>query len=81
MVCQSGESMAKGKIKVDKEKCKGCHLCVSFCPKKCIAVGDRLNDKGYYPAEFTDGADKQTCTGCGLCAVVCPDLAIEVYRD
>ena len=73
--------MAKGKIKIDREKCKGCHLCLSFCPKKCIAASDRLNDKGYYPAQFKEASGEEACTGCSLCAVVCPDVAIEVYRD
>jgi 2-oxoglutarate ferredoxin oxidoreductase subunit delta len=73
--------MAKGEIKINREKCKGCQLCVSFCPKGRIAVSKGLNEKGYYPAEFAAAEGKEGCTGCTICAVVCPDLAIEVYRD
>lgn len=73
--------MPKGEIKIDREKCKGCQLCLSFCPRQCIQVSQELNDKGYYPAEFSPGEGKKSCTGCTLCAVVCPDIAIEVYRD
>jgi 2-oxoglutarate ferredoxin oxidoreductase subunit delta len=70
--------MPKGEIKVDRERCKGCQLCIEFCPKKCIAVSPDLNEKGYYPAMLSKS---EACTGCSICAVVCPDLAIEVYRD
>ncbi len=73
--------MAKGMIQINREKCKGCQLCVSFCPKGRIAVSKGLNEKGYYPAEFTPAEGKEGCTGCTTCAIVCPDLAIEVYRD
>lgn len=75
----------KGRIEIDRERCKGCALCINVCPKKQIEVSDRLNTKGYYPARFKqeDVRDEQLleCTGCALCAVTCPDVAIEVYRE
>ena len=73
-----------GWITIDSELCKGCHLCISVCPVDLIAVSDRLNQKGYYPAIFieADGIEKnRKCTGCATCAVICPDIAIEVYRE
>lgn len=73
----------KGRITINRELCKGCQLCVSVCPKQLIVVSDRLNQKGYYPAEFTENEstkDRQ-CTACATCATICPDLAIEVYRE
>ncbi|MHC4745175.1 MAG: 4Fe-4S dicluster domain-containing protein [Planctomycetota bacterium] len=66
-----------GKIIIDTEKCKGCGLCVSVCPKGTIAVCEKSNSKGYYPPRPVNG----DCTGCCKCAVVCPDAAIEVQRD
>jgi len=72
--------MAKGRIEIDREKCKGCHLCIAFCPKECITVSPTINEKGYFPAEYSDNQDDPCCTGCTVCAVVCPDVAIEVYR-
>jgi ferredoxin len=42
-----------------------------------------MNQKGYYPASFTEKQQKKElkkCTGCGLCAISCPEIAIEVYR-
>ncbi|MFH1370719.1 MAG: ferredoxin family protein [Planctomycetota bacterium] len=66
-----------GKIIIDKERCKGCTLCVAVCPHNVITLSDKANSKGYFPAEATG----PNCTGCANCAIVCPDAAIEVYRD
>jgi 2-oxoglutarate ferredoxin oxidoreductase subunit delta len=66
-----------GKIIIDMERCKGCTLCVTVCPKNVISISEKANSKGYFPAQST-GPD---CTGCTNCAVVCPDCAIEVFRE
>lgn len=72
----------KGKIIIDKERCKGCHLCVSVCPQKVIATSDNANQMGYYPAQFLEaGNEGKTCNACVTCATICPDIAIEVYRE
>jgi 2-oxoglutarate ferredoxin oxidoreductase subunit delta len=70
-------------ILIDRELCKGCQLCMSVCPKHLIRVSDKLNQKGYYPAELGDtkGNEDHQCTGCTQCATICPDVAIEVYRE
>jgi 2-oxoglutarate ferredoxin oxidoreductase subunit delta len=71
-------------ITIDRELCKGCHLCIAVCPNQRISVSDKLNQKGYYPAVASDAGkskDGKGCTGCALCALVCPDIAIEVYRE
>ncbi len=74
----------KGKIEIDKERCKGCGLCITVCPKGQIEISDELNKKGYYPASFKEAhlieADESECTGCALCGLVCPDVAIDVYK-
>jgi 2-oxoglutarate ferredoxin oxidoreductase subunit delta len=66
-----------GKIVIDQELCKGCELCIAFCPQKLIALADKLNAAGYLPSMFKDTGE---CTGCASCASVCPEVAIEVYR-
>jgi len=66
-----------GKIKIDREKCKGCLLCISVCPKGLIAEEDGLNKNGARPVRFKDAPE---CLGCGLCAVICPECCIEVYK-
>jgi 2-oxoglutarate ferredoxin oxidoreductase subunit delta len=67
----------KGKITIDQELCKGCELCIEFCPKKLITLSDKLNAAGYLPSSFKESEE---CTGCASCATVCPEVAIEVYR-
>jgi 2-oxoglutarate ferredoxin oxidoreductase subunit delta len=72
----------KGKIIINRELCKGCHLCVSVCPNGVIVISDKLNQQGYYPAESINSSEEgKTCVGCAMCATMCPDVAIEVYRE
>jgi 2-oxoglutarate ferredoxin oxidoreductase subunit delta len=66
-----------GHIVIKEDRCKGCEICIHFCPKQCIVMSDRFNSKGHHPSEFHDTGE---CTGCTVCAVMCPDVAIEVYK-
>jgi 2-oxoglutarate ferredoxin oxidoreductase subunit delta len=68
----------KGYIEIDQGLCKGCQICISFCPTCSISPSDRLNASGYLPVSFSDNDGE--CTGCTICAVVCAEVAIEVYR-
>jgi len=70
--------MAQGRIVVDEERCKGCELCTTVCPKDLIHMANTFNAKGYRPAQLVDA--KNECTGCAICSVICPDAAITVYR-
>ena len=65
------------KVKIDFEKCKGCFLCIEFCPKKCIKQSDKINKAGH---RFVLFSDNDKCKSCGFCFLVCPDVAIEVYK-
>lgn len=66
-----------GKITIDKEKCKGCLLCISVCPKGLIKPGNKLNKQGVKPVMFFADAE---CLGCSMCAIICPDCCVEVYK-
>ncbi len=77
--------MKKGFIRINRDLCKGCGLCIMACPKGTIKISSNLNIKGYHPAEYTESeksekSNKRKCTGCALCAIMCPDVAIEVFR-
>lgn len=65
------------RIEVNEDLCKGCGICVHYCPPSVIELAERISLKGYHPAELKD---ESGCTGCAVCGKVCPDLAIEVYR-
>jgi len=75
-----------GKIIINIERCKGCGLCISVCPKNGIIISKCSNKAGYFPAQpvnKSDSFDKLTtsCTGCAMCAIICPDVAIEVFCE
>ncbi len=67
--------MAKKQLKeivINRDWCKGCDICVQFCPTKVLEL---------------DSADKSTvirpedCICCRICELRCPDLAIEVLIE
>ena len=67
------------KVIFNVERCKGCGLCVSACPKKILALDvNALNSKGYHPAQVTDQAK---CIACAMCATMCPDTVITVIKE
>lgn len=63
------------KITINRKRCKGCRLCIIFCPKKNIALDKALNESGVSPAVIIT---EENCTGCGICFLMCPDCCIEV---
>ncbi|MBW1644821.1 MAG: 4Fe-4S dicluster domain-containing protein [Deltaproteobacteria bacterium] len=65
------------RVEIERERCKGCGLCVDVCPEKILAIGGELNLSGYYFAVVTNEDD---CLGCVMCAEMCPDVAISVWR-
>ena len=66
------------KIEVDDSYCKGCGLCVDFCPQGIIELDqDVITANGCHPARLVD---ENKCTGCANCATMCPDVAIKVWR-
>ncbi len=66
------------RIIICEDRCKGCLLCGTVCPKGIIAQSQRINRQGYKVAELTD---QLACTGCSSCALICPDCAITVIKS
>ena len=66
------------KVTINVDKCKGCGLCATACPKKIVRLSEKLNRKGFNPAE---DFDPEKCIGCAFCAIMCPDCVITVEKE
>ena len=60
----------KKKLVCDTKWCKGCGICVAFCPKGVLILEDKV--KIVKPEE---------CIFCGQCEQRCPDYAIWVEEE
>lgn len=70
--------MARGWVRVDADRCKGCGLCTHVCPVGILELSaETFNAKGYHPVTITD---REKCLGCASCAIICPDVVFTVYR-
>ena len=68
---EDGVEQSKAEIRILPERCKGCGLCVAFCPTHVYRSG-----KGGVP----EVVDPVACNLCGLCELRCPDFAIRVLK-
>ena len=66
------------KVTIEKNRCKGCGLCVSAWPKQALAMSKEINDKGYF---YAHDVNPSVCTGCRFCALMCPDVAICIEQE
>ena len=57
----------KHKVTINSKWCKGCGICIAFCPKAVLGEGE--GGKAVV-------IDPEACTGCRLCELRCPDFAI-----
>jgi len=58
------------KLTIIPRFCKGCEICISFCPRNVLALDSKtLKVRVLNP---------ERCTGCRLCELYCPDFAIFV---
>jgi 2-oxoglutarate ferredoxin oxidoreductase subunit delta len=68
-------SRPRFRFHLDRERCKGCGFCVSFCPRKVLEMSEEMNTKGYHLPRVKD---ELACVGCGLCELICPDFAVVI---
>ena len=54
-------------VVINKKYCKGCGICVAFCPKQVLEVDElgKVFEK-----------NPEACISCGQCELRCPDYAI-----
>jgi len=64
-------------IHIDSNLCKGCGICVEFCPKNVFRLREDLSESGIHLAV---AAEEEKCTVCHLCELYCPDFAIAVVE-
>jgi 2-oxoglutarate ferredoxin oxidoreductase subunit delta len=67
--------MARQKLKeilIDRDWCKGCGICVHFCPTQVLELDKEDKAVAVRPDD---------CICCMMCELRCPDLAIEVITD
>ncbi|MDX9785711.1 MAG: 4Fe-4S binding protein [Desulfobacterales bacterium] len=67
--------MGKEKLKrhvIERDWCKGCGICVAFCPKQVLALDENEKVTAQRP---------EACICCRLCELRCPDLAIEIETE
>ncbi len=60
----------KGTVKIDiiVNYCKGCEICVAFCPEQILVMNK----------EVAEVVDISKCTKCNICEYLCPDFSISV---
>jgi 2-oxoglutarate ferredoxin oxidoreductase subunit delta len=64
-----------GQVYVISERCKGCQICITFCPQKVLQNSTGMNAKGYHYPEIAPGKET-ACVHCEFCALICPEFAI-----
>lgn len=70
----------RGRVCVLSERCKGCGLCLEYCPQKILAWSTDYNLKGHrYPV--LEETEETYCISCRFCEEVCPDFAIYVTTE
>ncbi|MDO8671934.1 MAG: 4Fe-4S binding protein [Dehalococcoidia bacterium] len=60
-------SKRKTKVTIRERWCKGCGICVAFCPLGVRCLSEE--NKAF--------VDKDVCNRCRICERFCPDFAID----
>jgi 2-oxoglutarate ferredoxin oxidoreductase subunit delta len=68
---KSRAARPRGRVSIFGTWCKGCGLCVEFCPQGVFASNGQGRPIIAHP---------EKCTACNWCEMHCPDMAITVRR-
>ncbi|MFW9983460.1 MAG: ferredoxin family protein [Candidatus Odinarchaeota archaeon] len=72
------------KITVNRDLCKGCEICILFCPTKVLEEDEPTAWGGHSPCLIEGGETRcmlvrgKEGVACRLCEKRCPDAAIMV---
>jgi 2-oxoglutarate ferredoxin oxidoreductase subunit delta len=66
------------RIKVNESFCKGCGICMEFCPMGILKPSEKPSARGFLPPVVVD---EGRCTCCRICEFYCPDFAIYVIKE
>lgn len=67
-------------IIIQNQLCKGCELCVIFCPDDILEMGTELNTKSYFFPHIVPNKEAD-CKQCINCERVCPELSIFLLKE
>ncbi len=67
---QAKRNSSEIELVINREWCKGCGICIAFCPREALFIGE--NGKA--------DSEPEKCTACGICETFCPDFAIAVVK-
>lgn len=59
------------RIEINEKWCKGCGICVAFCPKQVLALSGGKSTV----------VNGDACISCMMCEYRCPDFAIFVKEE
>ncbi|MFQ5614877.1 MAG: ferredoxin family protein [Anaerolineales bacterium] len=68
-------TIPRGRVHIIPDRCKGCNICIEFCPNEVLQESKTTNGKGYHYPEVVFGKE-ENCVHCEFCTLVCPEFAI-----
>lgn len=68
-------TIPRGQVYLIPERCKGCELCIEFCPQHVLRVSEETNARGYHFPSIVSSTEID-CIHCEFCTLICPEFAI-----
>jgi 2-oxoglutarate ferredoxin oxidoreductase subunit delta len=71
LIAMSANKKSNKELTIHPEWCKGCNICVEFCPRNVLVL-----EKGKIVI-----ANPLHCVYCGICEKLCPDYAVYMVLE